>query len=329
MKKNIVYTIVSVSVILLAAVFGAGWYMLDYALKPEAGSRDMAGRYRRMFGEYPYMRQWVDSMARAKALKDTFVVMPDGERHHAVYAFTPGAAGRTALLVHGYADSHIGMLPLAKMYADMGFNIMLPDLHAHGLSEGDDIQMGWKEKEDVIRWIEVADTLFADSARRPRIVLHGVSMGAATVMNVAGGRFPGSVRCFVEDCGYTSVWDEFAHQLDEQFGLPPFPVLYAASALCKMRYGWSFGEASPVRSLAGKELPMFYIHGSSDDYVPSPMVFPLFNANPASPVKADNSLRYNDIWITPGCGHAKSFHDYPREYSARIRAFVTKHGLNP
>ena len=307
MKRKIIIAVVSVLAVLALVAFGAGWYMLDYALAPAADAQDMAKRYNRMYAEYPYMRPWVDSLKSAKVLRDTFIIMPDGERHHAVYARN---------------DSHIGMLPIAKVYADMGCNILLPDLHAHGLSDGGDIQMGWKDREDVIRWIGVADSLFAGEYGRPRIVLHGVSMGAATVMNVAGESLPASVKGFVEDCGYTSVWDEFSHQLGEQFGLPPFPVLYAASALCKLRYGWTFGEASPVSQLAKRDVPMLYIHGSSDDYVPSPMVFPLYNANPRYLPEGGVYRPYNDIWITAGSAHARSFHDYSDEYAGRVGRFV-------
>ena len=201
MKRKIIIAVVSVLAVLALVAFGAGWYMLDYALAPAADAQDMAKRYNRMYAEYPYMRPWVDSLKSAKVLRDTFIIMPDGERHHAVYARNDSAAGRTAILVHGYKDSHIGMLPIAKVYADMGCNILLPDLHAHGLSDGGDIQMGWKDREDVIRWIGVADSLFAGEYGRPRIVLHGVSMGAATVMNVAGESLRASVKGFVGDCG--------------------------------------------------------------------------------------------------------------------------------
>lgn len=322
MKKKAIIAVVSVFSVLVLATFGAGWYLLDYALTPPADRSDIVNRYKRMYAEYPYMRHWVDSLKKAKALRDTFITMPGGERHHAVYARGDSAAGRTAVLVHGYTDCHVSMLPIAKVYADMGYNILLPDLHAHGLSDGDAIQMGWKDREDVIRWIGLADTLFASGKSCPRIVLHGVSMGAATVMNVAGERLPESVKCFVEDCGYTSAWDEFACQLGEQFGLPPFPVLYAASALCRLRYGWTFGEASPARQLGKKETPMLFIHGSSDDYVPSPMVFQLYNANPVYPVHGGEFHYFNDIWIAPGSVHARSFHDYPEEYADRVERFV-------
>lgn len=126
MKKKIIITAVSALGVLFLLTFAAAWYMLDYALTPATDARDMAKRYSRMFSEYPYMRHWVDSMKSAGALRDTFVIMPDGERQHAVYARADSAVLSTAVLVHGYKDSHINMLPIAKVYADMGYNILLP-----------------------------------------------------------------------------------------------------------------------------------------------------------------------------------------------------------
>lgn len=75
--------------------------------------------------------------------------------------------------------------------------------------------MGWKDCKDVRQWIAVATDIFgcekAEGKRMvPNIVVHGVSMGAATVMCLSGDPLPYNVRCFVEDCGYTSAWDEFS-----------------------------------------------------------------------------------------------------------------------
>ena len=103
------------------------------------------------------------------------------------------------------------MLPIASIYERMGYNILLPDLHAHGLSDGNDIQMGWKDRKDIIRWIYVARGMFRSTKYQPRMVLHGVSMGAATVMNVSGENLPDGICCFVEDlrlhrvCGTSSA----------------------------------------------------------------------------------------------------------------------------
>lgn len=74
--------------------------------------------------------------------------------------------------------------------------------------------MGWKDRWDVIRWSEIANEIFKvkgeeRKVKNTRQVIHGISMGAATTMAVSGEKTPDYVKCFVEDCGYTSVWDEF------------------------------------------------------------------------------------------------------------------------
>ena len=146
------------------------------------------------------------------------------------------------------------MLPIGHLYSHhLGYNILLPDLHAHGLSEGDAVQMGWLDRLDVLQWMDTANELFGDSTR---MVVHGVSMGAATTMMVSGEELPPYVKCFVEDCGYTSVWDEFKGELKNQFGLPAFPLLDVASWLCKLKYGWSFRVELPrgVSLGAGEEM---------------------------------------------------------------------------
>ena len=186
----------------------------------------------------------------------------------------------------------------------------MPDLHAHGLSEGDAIGMGWQERKDVMHWMTVAAARFKSSD----FIVHGVSMGAATTMNVSGEPMPECVKTikFIEDCGYTSVWDEFSYELDDQFGLPAFPLLYTTSLLCKIRYGWSFQEAAPIEQVKKSRYPMLFIHGDNDDFVPSRMVYPLHKAKQG----------HKDIWITKGVEHAKSYSDYPKEYTLTVQKFI-------
>lgn len=312
-NKKIIYAVISVIMVLSAATVGSGLYMLSYSLTPDPDRRDTDSAYATLFSQYPYMRHWTDSMLHARALRDTFVTMPSGERHHALYARCDSAHGRTAIVVHGYKDCAVKFLYLGHMYHhDLGYNILLPDLHAHGLSDGEEIQMGWKDRKDVIKWTEIAERTFRDSTAESQIVVHGVSMGAATTMCVSGEQLPRYVTAFVEDCGYTGVWDEFTVQLKEQFGLPAFPLMPVTSALCRIRYGWSFGEASPLKQVAKCRRPMLFIHGETDTFVPSWMVYPLYKAKHG----------YKEMWITRGTEHARSFHDYPDEYRERVTTFL-------
>lgn len=307
--RKIAFAMAGIVLALAVALTCGGMYMLSYSLTPDPNRQDTDSAYRQLFRHYPYMAQWTDSMRRNGVLRDTFVTMPSGERHHALFARCDSAHGRTAIIVHGYKDCAVKFLFLGRMYHhDMGHNILLPDLHAHGLSEGGEIQMGWKDRKDVEHWAKLAAEMFG----KGRTVIHGVSMGAATTMCVSGDSLPDYISCFVEDCGYTSVWDEFAMQLKEQFGLPEFPLMHATSLLCRLRYGWSFGEASPIRQVAKCQRPMLFIHGDTDSFVPTWMAKPLYEAKPGR----------KELWLTAGSEHALSFKNHPKEYKERVERFV-------
>ncbi|MDE7344080.1 MAG: alpha/beta hydrolase, partial [Alistipes sp.] len=196
---------------------------------------------------------------------------------------------------------------------DLGYNILLPDLYFHGQSEGDGIRMGWKDRLDVLRWMEIANGIFGGHTQ---MVVHGISMGAATTMMVSGEEQQPYVKCFVEDCGYTSVRDQFAKELREQFRLPAFPLLPVVSWLCDLRYGWNFREASALEQVRKSTLPMFFIHGDADDFVPTEMVYPLYDAKQQGD---------KELWVVPGAAHALSYRDNREEYTRRVKEFVGKY----
>ena len=311
MKKLIRITVL-ICILLLSLLGIGGYYMVEYALSPQNRGKDIEGSYAYMFKEYPYLRPYMDSLHQVGALRDTFIYAPDGVRLHAYYVKAPVPTPQTAIIVHGYTDNAIRMMMIGYMYnKSLGFNILLPDLRYSGLSEGTHLQMGWNDRKDVAQWINTAPTLFGDSLE---IVVHGISMGAATTMMLAGDAQPESVKCFIEDCGYTSVWDEFKKELKQQFNLPAFPLLYVSNLICKLRYGWSFKEADALKQVAKCHLPILFIHGENDTYVPTSMVYPLYEAKPQP----------KELWLVPSEGHARSFHNFPKEYTERVKAFIEK-----
>ena len=318
MKKTTKRWVAAVATLILAAIVGVitygSFYLVDYALasKPQSHSKNWGKAY----AWYPELRPWLDSIRAERAWSDTFALMPDGTRAHAVLIRSTRANGRTAVVVHGYTNNSIDMLHIARIYnKEMHYNIVLPDLHGHGLTGGNDIQMGWKDRIDVLKWIEMAPKTFGISADSMRLVVHGISMGAATTMCVSGEETPQYVRCFVEDCGYTSAWDEFEHELRGRYSLPAFPLLYTASWLTKIKYGWSFKEASPLKQVAKCKKPMLFIHGGKDTFVPTSMVYPLYDAKPQP----------KELWIAPGSGHAFAYRDHRKEYIRKVEAFVNRY----
>lgn len=314
MKKRLIYSLVALLVVFAAATTYGSFYLVDYALKSAPES------HRKNWGKamdwYPELKPWLDSIKTEGAWSDTFAIMPDGLRAHAVCIKSRKAEGRTAVVVHGYTNNSIDMLHIARIYnKEMHYNVVLPDLHGHGLSQGDDIQMGWFDRLDVLKWIDLAPKMFSTVGDSMRLVVHGISMGAATTMCVSGEHTPDYVKCFVEDCGYTSAWDEFAHELRGRFSLPEFPLLYTASWLTQAKYGWSFKEASPLKQVAKCKKPMFFIHGDKDTFVPTWMVYPLYEAKPQP----------KQLWIAPGSEHAFAYRDHREEYIKKIEAFVGKY----
>jgi hypothetical protein len=98
-----------------------------------------------------------------------------------------------------------------------------------------------------------------------------------------------------------------------QFGLPPFPLLYTASLLCQLRYGWSFSEASALRQVSRSPHPMLFIHGGSDDFVPTEMVYRLHAAKAGK----------KGLWVAEGAAHAQAYAVHREEYVRRLRQFLS------
>lgn len=309
--------ILKIAAVLVAAISLngclAGKFMCNYALLPQPHGVDDIERTRHKADSLlPGSTAWYDALHNAGTLKDTVITGNGGFKVHAVYApaARPASAKGTAIVVHGYTDNHFVFLYLVRMYRDeFNYNVLVPDLQYHGYSEGRAVQMGWLDRLDVEKWIEVAHDIFKDDF----MVLHGVSMGAATVMMASGDELPGYVRAFVEDCGYSSVWDQFASNLKNQFHLPPFPVLNSASIVCKSRYGWGFKEASSVKQLAKCDRPMLFIHGDADDFVPFSHLQKNFDAK---------TNGYKEMWVAEGAVHANAFAKHPEEYKQHVKAFL-------
>lgn len=305
---------IGIIIIVLVALLGAAsMFMLQFSLSPKNEGKNISGSWDYMFENYPELEVWRDSLYQANALKDTFIYAPDGLRLHAYYVAASTPTPKTAVIVHGYTDNAVRMMMIGYMYnRNLGYNILLPDLRYSGLSEGEAFQMGWLDRKDVMQWMDVANQIYGDSTQ---MVVHGISMGAATTMMVSGESLPEYVKCFVEDCGYTSVWAQFSKELKEDFGLPEFPLMYTTNWLCDLVYGWNFAEASAIRQVEKCKLPMLFIHGEKDDYVPTFMVYQLYEAKPQP----------KEIWTVPNADHATSYKLNKETYTEKVKQFTNKY----
>lgn len=319
-QKIMLIVCVVLLILLFAALAVAGNFLFGFALDPEA-SYTMSDLFQTGnvigIGDGPEValsperQAWHDYAAEAAAWyqenrQPVELARPDGTRRGSLF---PQEGHRYAVVFHGYTNTSDSMSAYAKAYYDMGFTVLTPDALAHGASDGRYIGMGWLERPDVLGWLEQLTARDPDA----EIVLHGVSMGGATVMMAAGEALPDNVKCIVEDCGYASVWDEFRLQLKNVFGLPTFPLLHAASAVSKLRAGYSFGEASAVNQLRKASVPMLFIHGEADTFVPYEMLDMVYDAC-ASEVKERLSV--------PNAAHGASADTDPALYWHTVADFV-------
>lgn len=243
--------------------------------------------------------------------KETLWMTNQGLKQDAWYVPAETATNKTVIVVHGFTNDKEDMKPYAWMFHELGYNVLMPDNMSHGDSEGQIIGYGWNDRLNVIKWAEMLVEQNSDS----EITLFGVSMGGATVMMASGEEtLPKQVVNIVEDCGYSSVWDELKYQAKAMYNLPAFPILYEVSAVSKVRAGFSYGQASCVKQLKNNTRPVLFIHGGDDTFVPTSMVYKNYQATQGE----------KELYIVKGAAHAKSFESDPKTYIEKISAFLQK-----
>ena len=306
-----------IAIALCAASCYGGKFMSGYALEfnPHGSDPGEIARTRHKADSLlPGSTAWFDSLMDAGIMKDTIVRSYNGNMIYACYAPAkdPATANGTAIVVHGYGDNHFVFLYLVRMYRDdLNYNVLFPDLQYHGYSEGDHCQMGWFDRYDVEQWADVAHSIFKDNFT----VLHGVSMGGATVMMASGDKLQPFIKAIVEDCGYASVVAQFNKNRRDSFWFVPADILQSASLVTKKKHGWGFWEASSVEQLKKSTVPMLFIHGDADDFVPFSHLDKCYNAK---------TQGYKEKWVAEGAVHANSFAKHPEEYKQHVHDFLEK-----
>ena len=214
---------------------------------------------------------------------------------------------------HGYrGNGRLEFQNMAKFYHDKGYNIFIVDHQAAGESDGKYIGFGYHECKDCFSWLDFMRNEFGKNIQ---IILHGVSMGCATVTMMSGNdRLPSNVKFTVADCGYTSAHDEFMHNVGS-IKTVAAPVINIASKFNKLISGYDFKDANPLEAVKTARVPMLFIHGSIDDFVPTKMAYELYN----------NCTSEKDILIVEGAAHAESYPVDSTSYEAKINEFADKY----
>lgn len=304
MKKRLWLKVIGLtSLLLVLASIGASFYFFQVAQVRGEKSFVASNDTPKSSPLYPYQEAF-DALP-----KEERDMTHQGLKQVAWYIPAASETDKTVIVVHGFGQTKSRMRPYAYLFHQLGYNVLMPDNVAHGESEGQIIGYGWNDRLNLIKWAE----LLVEDNPQTQLVFYGLSMGGATVMMASGeASLPEQVVALIEDAGYTSVWDELVFQAKDMYNLPAFPLLYQVSALSKLRAGFTYGEASSVKQLQKNTLPTLFIHGDSDNFVPSDMVYQNYEAT-AGP---------KELYIVPGADHSKTFQTDMAQYEQVIKRFL-------
>jgi uncharacterized protein len=224
-----------------------------------------------------------------------------------------GNAKGTVVCMHGFHSSGMRDFSLAvRYYHENNWNVLLPSQRAHGASEGRYLTFGIRERYDCRDWVRFINRQNGDALP---VLLNGVSMGCATVVMASGIDLPANVKCIIADCGFTSPYEEIVHVLTSDMHLPAFPIMLFAGMLTRIIAGFGLREYSTLDAMKVNTLPILFIHGGCDDFVPTEMSRQNYEACRAA----------KELFIVPEARHAVSYIIDKTGYEKNVSAFIKKY----
>ena len=215
----------------------------------------------------------------------------------------------TELLFHGYrGNSERDLCGGVHRCFALGRNALIIDHRASGESEGSVISFGINERHDCVSWANYASERFGSETR---LILTGISMGAATVMLASAERLPENVVCILADCGYSSAREIIKKVICDMHLSPGFFYPFVRLG-ARIFGGFDLEETSPEIAVSKTKIPMIFIHGESDDYVPCDMSRELYEKC---------SAEKKSIVTIPGAGHGLAFPVDQRAYLKALEDF--------
>ena len=283
------------------------FHIAFYAPKPKNGERpevplpdnDIYAPYKEL------MDGWANEVRQMPHRHYTITSFDGLTLHGNFYEYAPGAP--IELMFHGYRGSALRDLSggVARCFA-LKRSCLIVDQRCAGLSGGEVITFGVREHRDCHSWLELMQEEFPDR----KIILTGISMGAATVLMAAGKPLPDNVIGVLADCGYTSA-EAIIKCTIQKMKLPVWLVYPFVKRAAKIYGHFDLEESSPVDAVKNCKVPVIFFHGEADNFVPCYMSRENYEACPTR--KA--------IYTVPGAGHGLSFPANQAQYIRQLGDF--------
>ena len=283
----------------------AGVSYLTYQAIAEKVFHSVFDKKNYKYGTDPKYQKWINESNVTQVKIDSF----DGLKLNA-YNVRNHDDAPYIIMLHGIWSNKTYMYNRAYEFDKLGYNILLVDQRAAGDSEGNYYTYGQKESLDLLLWIDYL--IQKDS--NVKIILYGVSMGAATIMIASASKLPDNVRCLVEDCGFSSMYDVVERTIRKEYGIKYTKVIMKLlESKMAEKFNMTFDDACPKKCLQSNEKPILIIHGMKDEFVPYDMAKILYN----------NNKGIRKFYPVPDADHGEAIHD--KNYFLNIDLFIKKY----
>ena len=295
-----------------AAALAGGYWGFQHACKrpPEPDWASEAALKQTPYAEFaesiPRALQWLQDHNAQEVRTKSF----DGLllRGKWVPAENPKA---TIILFHGYHTHYIhDFAGIFSLYHSIGLNLLLVRQRSHGESGGKYITFGVRERKDVRSWVDFHNRTHG----MDNVFLGGMSMGASTLLFAAGEDLPPNVRGITADCGFSSPAEILGHIIRQDYHLPPKLVLPLMEVWARVLGGFSFYECDSRKTLARSKIPVVFIHGTADTFVPCAM----------SQAGYDACAAQREIHLIEGADHGRGYLFEPERLTKALVDFFNR-----
>lgn len=301
--------LIIIAILVIAFFLATGLYIFRSTVTREL--HDIEKSYTR----YVENNLFDEALYNSASKEDITLKSFDGLNLTSTLIMNENPTNKFIVLVHGVSICYVGSLKYFDIFYRNDFNVLIVNQRRHGKSEGKYSTYGFYEKYDVNMWIEYLKSRFGNDII---LGLHGESMGAGTVMETIP--LNDSIKFVIEDCGYSNFHELIGFQITNEYKNRLVrkilrPSLLFANFFMKTKAKFSMKKIVPIDIVSSTSLPMMFIHGKEDYFVPWYMAVDLYKAK---------TKGYKELYLVEGAKHAEALEVNKILYEKKIMTFIEK-----
>ncbi|MDR5658446.1 alpha/beta hydrolase [Serpentinicella sp. ANB-PHB4] len=290
------------SIILIAflMLLGLSYYFSTLVVYPKTITRQKSYLYE--LEKENFDEKWFNELDKEEVVVDS----PYGYQLKGIFIKNHNSK-KTVILCHGITVTMFASIKYINIFFKSDYNVLIFDHRNHGNSGGKNTTFGYFEKYDLKIFTDwVFDRIGEDSM----IGLHGESMGAAIALQNAG--VDSRIGFVIADCPFSNLNELLKVRLKADYRLPAFPILNIANSIIKLKNGFNPKDILPIKDVEKSDIPMFFIHGEKDDYIPSEMSIKMYNVKQG----------IKKSFFPENVEHARAYVKNKKVYEVLVRNFI-------